>query len=185
MARPPSNIWSEVASLAKQLRQCRQTTLSVKTAQAIRDMQRALLEDFHKDAPTGGNHPKVDNHPWDIPHPLIERVPGGWRRKGDDHIAMHPSRPEFGMFAPEDERVRAHPVLFLLFIIQGRGLAAIHRNQLKNAFLEGSIISDEEIKALPCVLRWTKAITNQWPELRRRYGTTRHPYASIPGMPGS
>lgn len=101
-------------------------------------------------------------HPWDIEHPYIERVPGGWRRKGD---LSH-----FVRYSPDDLNVRNHPVLFLLYRRRSYDLERRlrwFRSCLRHKFECGIILTDGEIAEIPPPKRWTKEVLGKWPDLLR------------------
>lgn len=104
-----------------------------------------------------------ERHPWDVDHPYIERVAGGWQRKSKNTQRV-------GDFWHDDPNIRNHPVLYLLFgyAYTGAKAAIKHRRwHNRQRFERGMVISDADLKALPQPKRWPATISHLWPELNK------------------
>lgn len=118
-------------------------------------------------------------HPWDVDHPYIRRVDGGWQQRSFeesdpaiDHRHYDEEQGKYTYQTGLDPHVRDHPVLYKLLVrtIYHPSDLKHRRRWLRRYFEEGEIVSDAQLARIPDPPVWPKTITTRWPELRRRRG---------------
>ena len=111
-----------------------------------------------------GDKRQEKEHPWDVEHPWIERIEGGWKLKETgEHLPefIHPTSPE----------LLSHPVIYKLFAPRGGRItpeSRWNRRLLQFRFRDKKVLTDEEVNQLPNPPRWPKPIRERWPELKKK-----------------